>query len=180
MNDEWQRVPIKSWWRNNNEKITFTQTLTVSTGKRINGHQNRNGIGRNEIKKCGIHFYVPYILNVEMKCVHMLHKKLIHREFGRRQKIAILSHLVTFEIDEKLCLAFHSKKKSLLSLFHSVWVVFVVVVVIHFASNQVFYDVGHYSCIDLRLHDMAKKNEYAEKSAQNLPEIKAKEKNANV
>lgn len=40
----------------------------------------------------------------------MLHKKLIHQEFGRRQKIAILSHLVTFEIDEKLCLAFHLKK----------------------------------------------------------------------
>lgn len=107
----------------------------------------------------------------------MLHKKLIHREFGRRQKIAILSHLVTFEIDEKLCLAFHSKKNPFfLSFILCEWFL---LLSSSFISPQTKFSmmlaIIHaliFVCTRIR----RKRMNMQKKSAQNLPEIKAKEK----
>lgn len=111
-----------------------------------------------------------------------------HRKCSHKKKF-ILSHLVTFEIGEKLCLAFHLK-----SLFFSVshflsyfCVEFCVLLLVLLLSSTSYIHClkplvdswGYYSCIDLRLHAHDKEwmNEYAEKKENSnalARELKAK------
>lgn len=99
-------------------------------------------------KKSDVHS-ISCSSNVKWKCVHMLHENTFTGEMSSNVLVlfCILSHLVNFEIDAKLCLVFYLKSLffSCPLLFAFLYEVFHGFVLsssfIHCRKPKIFYDV---------------------------------------